>query len=141
MRGKGGGEGREERGRGREGREGRQSEETRKEGRGRAKEGGRWRGEKREEREGKERREEGRKEVERETHMLTMKGCRIEARMDFSLLTCSTCLSRITSEMVMILRAKNCLVGMSRASTTRPNVPVPECGGVWRVCGVKGVWG
>ena len=80
-----------------------------------------------------ERREKG---GGRETHMLTMKGCRIEARMDFSLLTCSTCLSRITSEMVMILSAKNCLVGMSRASTTRPNVPVPECVG-----GVEGVWG
>ena len=59
--------------------------------------------------------------------MLTMKGCDIEARMDFSLLTCSTCLSRITSEIVMIFRAKNCLVGMSRASTTLPNVPVPVC--------------
>ena len=68
--------------------------------------------------------------------MLTMKGCRMEARMDFSLLTCSTCLKRITSEIVIILRAKNCLVGMSRASTTRPNVPVPVSGGVW----VEGVW-
>ena len=28
-----------------------------------------------------------------QTHMLTMKGCAMEARMDFSLLTCSTCLS------------------------------------------------
>ena len=143
MRGKGGGE-REERGRGREGR---QSEETREEGDGK-KGGG-----KRESERGREvkRREKGGERRQREksgrekgggegggerregwkTHMLTMKGCRIEARMDFSLLTCSTCLSRITSEMVMILRAKNCLVGMSRASTTRPNVPVPEYGGVW----------
>ena len=54
-----------------------------------------------------------------------MKGCDIDARMDFSLFTCSTCLSRMTSEMVMIFRAKNCLVGISRARTTLPNVPVP----------------
>ena len=60
-------------------------------------------------------------------HMLTMNGCDIDVRIVFSLLTCSTCLSRITSDMVIILRAKNCLVGMSRASTTLPNVPVPEC--------------
>ena len=58
-------------------------------------------------------------------HMLTMNGCDIDARMDFSLLTCSTCLSRITSEIVMIFRAKNCLVGMSLERTTLPNVPVP----------------
>ena len=58
-------------------------------------------------------------------HMLTMKGCDIDARMDFSLLTCSTCLNRITSEIVMIFRAKKFLLGMSRASTTLPNVPVP----------------
>ena len=61
-----------------------------------------------------------------------MNGCEMEARIDFSLLTCSTCFSRITSEMVIIFRAKNCREGMSRASTTRPNVPVPggECEGV-----------
>ena len=106
------------------------------------KEEGRGRGREVERREkgGERAKREGRREGGgRETHMLTMKGCRIEARMDFSLLTCSTCLSRITSEMVIILSAKNCLVGMSRASTTRPNVPVPECvggvEGVWRGCG------
>ena len=66
--------------------------------------------------------------------MLTMKGCEMEDRIDFSLLTCSTCFSLITSEMVMIFRAKKCRVGISRASTTRPKVPVPvEGGGACRV--------
>ena len=60
------------------------------------------------------------------SYMFTMKGCDMEASIDFSLLTCSTCRSRMTSEIVIILRAKNCLVGMSLVRTTRPNVPVPE---------------
>ena len=45
--------------------------------------------------------------------------------MDFSLLTCSTCLNLMTSDIVIIFRAKKFRVGMSRAKTTRPNVPVP----------------
>ena len=67
------------------------------------------------------------------THILTMNGCDIDARMDFSLLTCSTCFSRITSAIVIIFKAKNARVGRSRANTTRPNVPVPVVGGEMRV--------
>ena len=54
-----------------------------------------------------------------------MKGCLTINRIAFSLLTCSTCFSRITSAIGRIFSAKYSLVGRCRTRTTRPNVPVP----------------
>ena len=128
IEGKRRGEGREE---GREEREGGGREEGRKEreGGGEEREGGRGREEGRRGRRGKRGREVERKKG-RQTHMLTLKGYRMEARM----LTCSTRLNRIIA---IILRAKNCFMGMS----TRPNVPVPvSVGGCAGWCVRLSVW-
>lgn len=62
------------------------------------------------------------------THTLTMKGWEMEERICFSLLTCSTCFSLMTSLIVMIFRAKKFLLGRCLVRTTRPNVPVPTEG-------------
>ena len=59
------------------------------------------------------------------TYKLTTNGWSILARIFFSFCTCSTCLSRITSLMFMILRALYSAVRLSLQSRTRPKVPVP----------------
>lgn len=62
------------------------------------------------------------------TYKFTMNGWLISAKMLFSFLTCSTCLSRMTSAMASIFMAQYVLVVLSWHKHTRPNVPVPVLG-------------
>lgn len=62
------------------------------------------------------------------TYKFTMNGWLISAKMLFSFLTCSTCLSRMTSAMASIFMAQYVLVVLSWHKHTRPNVPVPVVG-------------
>ena len=59
------------------------------------------------------------------TYIFTIKGWDIAASISFSFLTCSICLSRITSLIAITFSARYSLVSLLRTSTTRPNVPVP----------------
>ena len=63
------------------------------------------------------------------THSLTRKGWLTSFSTDFSLWTCCSCFRRMMSGMVITFRAKKCLLVFSWTSCTRPNVPVPACGG------------
>lgn len=63
------------------------------------------------------------------THSLTRKGWLTSCSTDFSLCTCCSCFSRMTSGMLITLSAKKRLAVFSRTSCTRPNVPVPAGGG------------
>ncbi len=60
------------------------------------------------------------------TYNSTINGWLMAERMFFSLSTCSVCFNLKTSVMLSIFSAMYSLFFLSRAKTTRPNVPVPE---------------
>lgn len=66
------------------------------------------------------------------THSLTRNGWLTSFRTDFSLWTCCSCFSRMTSGMLMTFSAKKCFAVFSLTSCTRPKVPVPAGGQVTR---------
>lgn len=60
------------------------------------------------------------------THRRMRKGWMISVSTSFSLWTCCSCFSRITSEIFICFRAKKALLFLSLTRKTRPKVPVPE---------------
>lgn len=68
------------------------------------------------------------------THSLTRNGWLTSFSTDFSLCTCCSCFSRMTSGILITFRAKKCLAVLSLTSCTRPNVPVPGGGDGTRGC-------
>lgn len=65
---------------------------------------------------------------------MTRNGWLTSFSTDFSLCTCCSCFSRMTSGMLITFRAKKCLAVLSLTSCTRPNVPVPAGGDGTRGC-------
>lgn len=59
------------------------------------------------------------------THSRMRKGWLTSVRTSFSLWTCCSCFSRITSGIFICFSAKKDLLFLSLTKKTRPNVPVP----------------
>lgn len=67
-------------------------------------------------------------ETGEQTHSRMRKGWLTSVSTSFSLWTCCSCFSRITSGIFICFRAKKALLFLSLTRKTRPNVPVPEVG-------------